>query len=153
MQLRAITCSDVQLHAKTCKRMLTCNDLQKHAKTVDLQSLAKTVDVQSLAKTVDMQSLAKSYCSVKARGHGFFKILFFFNFTKLQETLIVALPHLWKKMLRKSQKDLPQWELGRKMVNDPALLQCLMAIFLAPNKVTLWPKLATSKSPFTKVEY
>ena len=76
MQLRAITCSDVQLHAKTCKRMLTCNDLQKHAKTVDLQSLAKTVDVQSLAKTVDMQSLAKSYCSVKARGHGFFKILF-----------------------------------------------------------------------------
>ena len=72
MQLRAITCSDVQLHAKTCKRMLTCNDLQKHAKTVDLQSLAKTVDVQSLAKTVDMQSLAKSYCSVKARGHGFF---------------------------------------------------------------------------------
>ena len=66
MQLRAITCSDVQLHAKTCKRMLTCNDLQKHAKTVDLQSLAKTVD---------MQSLAKSYCSVKARGHGFFKIL------------------------------------------------------------------------------
>ena len=49
MQLRAITCSDVQLHAKTCKRMLTCNDLQKHAKTVDLQSLAKTVDMQSLA--------------------------------------------------------------------------------------------------------
>ena len=54
-------------------------DLQKHAKTVDLQSLAKTVDVQSLAKTVDMQSLAKSYCSVKARGHGFFKILLLEN--------------------------------------------------------------------------
>ena len=67
MQLRASTCSDVQLHAKTCKRMLTCNDLQNYAKSVDLQSLAKTVDVQSLAKTVDMQSLAKSYCSVKAR--------------------------------------------------------------------------------------
>ena len=81
MQLRAITCSDVQLHAKTCKRMLTCNDLQKHAKTVDLQSLAKTVDVQSLAKTVDMQSLAKSYYSVKARSHGFLKILLYFYFS------------------------------------------------------------------------
>ena len=51
----------------------------KSSKVVDLQSLAKTVDVQSLAKTVDMQSLAKSYCSVKARRHGFFKILFYFK--------------------------------------------------------------------------
>ena len=49
-----------------------CSTIIRETRVVDLQSLAKTVDVQSLAKTVDMQSLAKSYCSVKARGHGFF---------------------------------------------------------------------------------